>query len=101
MRLEAFEDKNHQYNSSAYHTGLLCIEGDCSNPAGTKWSELWCFECNVKRMKRVDAQFNRMSKYFDCQMGLTSKQAAKSNKKCGDWCILFGKKEEPCGGYIE
>lgn len=48
----AFEDKHHELNSTKFHTGKPCI--DCTNPAGTWWSPLWCFDCNVKRMKRID-----------------------------------------------
>ena len=56
MELIAFEDPGHRGNSSKYHTGEECIEDDCSNPAGTAWSPWWCFECNVKRIKRIDTQ---------------------------------------------
>ena len=56
--MERFEDKNYDGNSSKHHTGKpCCIEG-CVNPAGTSWSPVFCFECNVKRIKRIDAQFD-------------------------------------------
>lgn len=48
----AYKDPNHEGNSAKYHTGARCIEG-CGRPAGTWWSPLWCFECNVKRMNRI------------------------------------------------
>ena len=51
--MEEFEDGYNVRNSSRYHTGKKCIESGCSNPAGTAWSPHWCFECNVKRMKRI------------------------------------------------
>lgn len=49
----AFEDKNHPGNSPKYHTGKDCITKGCTNPAGTMWSKLWCFEHNVERMNRI------------------------------------------------
>ena len=50
--LRPYADPSHPYNGSEYHTGEPCIEG-CGNPAGTWWSPLWCFPCNVERMDRI------------------------------------------------
>ena len=50
-------DKSHVKNSKIYHTGKECIEKDCHKPAGTYWSHLWCVDCNIARMRRIDAQF--------------------------------------------
>jgi len=58
--MENFENPNHELNSDKYHTGEKCI--DCDNPAGTAWSPLWCFECNVKRMRRIDERFKNLEK---------------------------------------
>lgn len=57
--MDAYEDPNHEGNSPQYHTGKKCIEG-CGRPAGTAWSPHWCFECNVKRIKRISKQFEDM-----------------------------------------
>jgi len=56
VKLEAFEDPNHKGNSSEYHTGKTCIEGECENPAGTHWSPHWCFKHNVERIRRIDSK---------------------------------------------
>jgi hypothetical protein len=50
--MSGYDDPNDDGNSARYHTGKLCIEG-CGRPAGTQWSPYWCFECNVKRIKRI------------------------------------------------
>ena len=55
--MKPFEDPNHEGNSNKYHTGKLCVERHCNNPAGTAWSPRWCFECNVKRMRDISNQF--------------------------------------------
>jgi hypothetical protein len=57
MQLEKYKDPNDEFNSPKYHTGKDCIEPGCSKPAGTWWSPLWCFECNVKRIDRISGQF--------------------------------------------
>lgn len=56
--LQAFEDPNHFGNSPEYHTGELCMEKFCDKPAGTRWSPYWCFDCNVKRIKRISKQLD-------------------------------------------
>jgi hypothetical protein len=58
--MDAFEDPNHIGNSAKYHTGKLCIEKDCCNPAGTLWSKYWCFEHNVARIKGIDASLEKL-----------------------------------------
>lgn len=55
----AYQDPDHAGNSAAHHTGKLCIEG-CGRPAGTAWSHLWCFECNVRRMDRIGANLRAL-----------------------------------------
>lgn len=56
--MDAYQDPNHQGNSSKYHTGKRCITKGCSNPAGTFWSPAWCFEHNVERMDRIGANLS-------------------------------------------
>lgn len=57
MTLGAFEDPNHKGNSKKYHIGAPCIKPNCEQPAGTAWSPLLCFECNVKRIRKINQQF--------------------------------------------
>ena len=56
---EHYKNIEDEGNSKKYHTGKLCIEG-CGRPAGTAWSPYWCFECNVKRMNRINEGFERL-----------------------------------------
>lgn len=51
--MERFEDPNDTLNSATYHTGKMCIEKGCNNPAGTHWSEFWCQACNALRLSRI------------------------------------------------
>jgi len=60
----AFEDPKNPGNGPAYHTGKPCCEKGCDNPAGTAWSPHWCFECNVKRIRRIDRQLNAVLENF-------------------------------------
>ncbi|MFH2074726.1 MAG: hypothetical protein ABIJ57_05180 [Pseudomonadota bacterium] len=60
----AYKDPKHEGNSPKYHTGKECIEG-CGRPAGTAWGPYWCFECNIKRIDRINAQFEKIIKGFD------------------------------------
>lgn len=60
--MDAFEDPSDPGNGPEYHTGKPCIEAGCDRPAGTAWSPYWCFECNVKRIKRVSDQFEELLK---------------------------------------
>ena len=62
--LENYENQEYEGNSAKYHTGKPCIENGCTNPAGTVWSPYWCFQCNVKRMRRIDAAFKKIAKGF-------------------------------------
>lgn len=55
-KLKPYQDPNHEGNSKKYKTNKVCIEKDCENKAGTAWSPLWCFECNVIRMDRISSQ---------------------------------------------
>lgn len=52
--MKAYEDINHK--------GKQCIEDHCTNEAGTMWSPYWCFSCNVKRINRINKQFDEMLK---------------------------------------
>ncbi|HBN6266147.1 TPA: hypothetical protein L3N15_004128 [Vibrio parahaemolyticus] len=65
MNLEAFEDPNHEGNSKKYHSGNPCITPDCDRPAGTLWSHLWCFECNVQRMRKITRNLEKMAGEFE------------------------------------
>ena len=52
-----YKDPSDPGNSTEHHTGEVCVEHGCNEPAGTAWSPVWCFACNVKRMERVTAGF--------------------------------------------
>lgn len=60
MTIPAYKDPNHPGNSSKYKTGKKCI--DCNKEAGTQWSELWCFECNVKRIDKINKRLDNIVK---------------------------------------
>ncbi len=53
-----FDDKDDPGNGVEHLTGEPCIEG-CGRPAGTAWSPHWCFECNVKRIRRINSQLDQ------------------------------------------
>lgn len=36
-----YKDPDCEENSSKYHTGKLCFEPGCENPAGTAWGPHW------------------------------------------------------------
>jgi len=57
-------------NNPRYRTGKLCVTEGCSQPAGTAWSENYCFNCNIKRMQRID--------------GLLDGVVARSHREDGD-----------------
>lgn len=59
--MEAFENPNDPRNGPDHHTGKPCIEPGCDNPAGTKWSPLWCHPCNVERMRLIDRTLKEIS----------------------------------------
>lgn len=58
--MHAYQDPNHPGNSATHHTGKPC-HYKCGRPAGTQWSPLLCFPCNVKRMDRIDNSMNRIA----------------------------------------
>ena len=58
--MDAYKDPDNPGNSAKYHTGKPCIEW-CDKPAGTAWSKLWCFECNVKRIDRINVSAKGMT----------------------------------------
>jgi len=58
--IEPWEDPTSDGNSKRHRTGKKCIE--CDNPAGTAWSRWWCFECNVKRMRRINASLDSIAR---------------------------------------
>ncbi len=57
----AGRDRNHPANGSGFWTGQVCVEDGCVGPAGTAWSRLWCFDCNVERMDRITKSLERLS----------------------------------------
>lgn len=59
--MRKYDDINDPGNSSKYWTGRECIERGCSNPAGTWWSPIWCFRCNVKRMDRISGKMDQIA----------------------------------------
>ncbi len=59
-----FEDRDHEWNGSTYHSGKLCVEG-CGRRAGTAWSPHWCFECNADRMRRITNNLKEMTDSFE------------------------------------
>ena len=62
--MAGYNDPNHEGNSEKYHTGKLCVEG-CRRPAGTAWSPYWCFECNVKRINRINKHLKQLTSCFE------------------------------------
>ena len=59
----AYDDKNDDGNGPKYHTGKKCIDG-CGRPAGTAWSDYWCFECNVDRMRKINENLKVIASKF-------------------------------------
>jgi hypothetical protein len=47
-------------NGPKYHTGKLCIEPGCDDPAGTAWGPYWCQRHNAERLDRISANLDRM-----------------------------------------
>ncbi len=43
-------------NSPEYHTGRKCSVRGCDKPAGTWWNRELCYDCNVARLKKLDAR---------------------------------------------
>ena len=55
-----YADPSNPGNAVTYHSGRLCIENGCKEPAGTWWSPLWCFKHNVIRMDRISASLRQI-----------------------------------------
>jgi len=51
-----YNDRTCEGNSAKHHTGKICIEPGCNNPAGTAWSPYWCVDCNIERINLVTKQ---------------------------------------------
>ena len=63
--MRAYEDPNHEGNSSKHHTGKPCCEPGCDSPAGTWWGPYWCFKHSVERIQRIDASFKSINKALE------------------------------------
>lgn len=59
--MPGYDDRDDPRNGSEYWTGEVCIEPGCTNPAGTAWSPYWCYDCNVKRIDRINRQFDLLT----------------------------------------
>ena len=62
--MHAYQDPNHPGNSALHHTGKPCYY-KCGRPAGTQWSPLLCFPCNVVRMDRISDSMGRIEENLD------------------------------------
>ncbi len=60
--MKNYADPTHIGNNTGYHTGKACIEDGCNEPAGTLWGPYWCFKHNIKRIDRINKQFNLLEK---------------------------------------
>ena len=60
MSPESYQDPDHPWNGAEWQTGQPCIERGCTRPAGTAWSPYWCQPCNVERMDRISAGFEKV-----------------------------------------
>ena len=58
-------DPHHPNKGRAHHTGKLCIEKGCTNPAGTAWSPYWCQQHNAERMNRISQSFQELKDLLD------------------------------------
>ena len=60
-----YNDRDAEGNSERHRNGKTCIGiplgYDCRNEAGTGWSHLWCFACNVKRMDSIGASLDSIA----------------------------------------
>lgn len=52
-------DPNHPGNGPDHHTGKICIEKDCEEPAGTAWGPYWCVKHNGERIMRIGDALRR------------------------------------------
>lgn len=59
-----YAKRDHPGNSARWRKGKRCITPGCKNEAGTSWSPLWCFRCNVKRMDKINARFAAIESAF-------------------------------------
>lgn len=87
--MEAFEDPTDVGNSPKYHTGKPCIEPGCGRPAGTAWSPYWCFECNVKRIKRIDHQLEMLIRQLEEKRKGDQPMGTESNLKTDVYDSIF------------
>ena len=55
-------DAEHPGNAPIHHTGRKCRVDGCDKPAGTAWSEYWCWECNSERLDRVSRQLKELAR---------------------------------------
>lgn len=62
---EPTHDPHHPGNGPAHHTGKLCIEKGCTNPAGTAWSPYWCQQHNAERMEHIDQSLQELKNLLD------------------------------------
>lgn len=56
-----YQDRDDPFNGPEYQTGKVCWTPGCNRPAGTWWSQLFCFDCNVKRMDKIDRNLRTMA----------------------------------------
>lgn len=59
-----YKDINDPGYSKKYHTGEICIEPGCNNPAGSAWSPFWCAEHNIIRMDRINGGFREIMEHL-------------------------------------
>ena len=68
VSVPAAYDRTQPGNGYRYLSGMGCMGGfpnredHCAHRAGTAWSTLWCFCCNVVRMQRIHGS---LSSLFD------------------------------------
>ena len=57
--MSGYDDRNDPGNGISFLTGKPCIE--CGAPAGTYWGKYWCFDCNVRRINRIDKELRKIA----------------------------------------
>lgn len=62
MKVPKHKDPNSDANSSKWHTGKECIEKGCQLPAGTAWSDYWCWSHNSERLDRISKSLEGINK---------------------------------------
>jgi hypothetical protein len=60
-----YNDPECEGNSAKYHTGKVCVEPGCNEPAGTAWSPHWCMKHNIERIDRIDAQLTEFASLLE------------------------------------